>query len=183
MAASFVIETPIGAQVASATQTAQGGVPLNYYARGYDNQTAGTSKNVGAGVFVYCRGSNVSAAGQFVMLSQSIGGGGASAVLLDSVNSRAWWPIGVAAGNLSATNVFGWVQVQGIADYCLVSNTSVAAGTANLCLGSTAGQVGSVTALGSRIAGMAVPVSFTSSQTSLTVYLDYPKLIGITASN
>jgi hypothetical protein len=45
-------------------------------------------------------------------------------VLLASANSTVFWPIGVAAGNLSATNVFGWVQVQGICDYATASNTA-----------------------------------------------------------
>ena len=172
---NFVCMDPIlGAPVASQTGTVQQGVIGNYVDMD-DNATGST--NMGAGQFVYVRGSNVASIGQFVHISNG------SAVLLDSANSRAWWPIGVAAGVLSATNVFGWVQVQGLCDYATCSNTSVAAGTANLCLGSTAGQVGSVTALGSRIAGLAVPNSFTSSQVSLTVYLDFPKLIGITASN
>jgi hypothetical protein len=57
------------------------------------------------------------------------------------------------------------------------------AANAYIALGSTAGQVGTVTALGSRINGIAVPVAFTSSQTSLTVYLDFPKIVGVTASN
>jgi len=156
--------------------------PQGYYVHAADLQSGGTSVNAGGAQFVYCRGSNVTAIGQFVQISQGSSKAGVSAVLLDSANSTCWWPIGVAAGNLSASNVFGWVQVQGLCDYALVSNTSVAA-NAFIALGSTAGQVGSVTALGSRINGIAVPVSFTSSQTSLTVYLDFPKMIGITASN
>jgi|SRR6185312_11960586 len=181
MASSYVIDTPVGATPVSQTDTVQR-FDLGIEARGVDRQTGKSSVNVGAGVFVYARGSNVTAAGQFVHLSQSIGGGGQSAVLLASANSTCFWPIGVAAGNLSATNVFGWVQVVGVCDYALVSNTSVAA-NAYIALASTAGQVGSVTALGSRIAGIAVPVSFTSSQTSLTVLLNRPMIIGITASN
>lgn len=181
MASSYVVDTPIGAVPVSVTETSQR-FDLGIEVRAVDRQTGKTSQNAGAGVFVYARGSNVTAAGQFVHLSQSVGAGGQSAVLLASANSTCWWPIGVAAGNLSATNVFGWVQVVGLCDYALVSNTSVAA-NAYIALGSTAGQVGSVTALGSRIAGIAVPNSFTSSQTSLTVLLNRPMLIGLTASN
>lgn len=177
---SYVIADPtVGAVAASQTGTVQQ-FPLGYYARFEDNATVKTGSNVGAGQFVYARGSNGTAIGQFVHLSGGLGG--VSAVLLASANSTVFWPIGVMAGNLSATNVFGWVQVQGVCDYATASNTSVAA-NAYIALGSTAGQVGSVTALGSRINGIAVPVSFTSSQTSLTVYLDFPKIIGVTASN
>lgn len=178
---SYVIADPtIGFMPASATGTVQL-AELGYYARAVDNASGGTSVRHGAGQFVYCRGSNGTAIGQFVHISGGASGG-VSAVLLASANSTVFWPIGVMAGNISATNVFGWVQVQGICDYATCSNTSVAA-NAYLALGSTAGQVGSVTALGSRINGIATPNSFTSSQTSLTVYLDFPKIIGVTASN
>jgi hypothetical protein len=178
---SYVIADPtVGFTPASATGTVQV-APLGYYARAVDNASVGTSVNRGAGQFVYCRGSNVTAIGQFVHISGGASGG-VSAVLLASANSTVFWPIGVAAGNLSATNVFGWVQVQGLCDYATASNTAVAA-NAYIALGSTAGQVGTVTALGSRINGIAIPVAFTSSQTSLTCYLDFPKIIGVTASN
>jgi hypothetical protein len=171
---NYVVADPsIGFLPASATGTVAL-APVGYYARAFDNNT--NSSGMGGGQFVYARGSNVTAIGQFVHISNG------SAVLLASGNSTVFWPIGVAAGNLSATNVFGWVQVQGKCDYATASNTAVAA-NAYIALGSTAGQVGTVTALGSRIMGIAVPVAFTSSQTSLTVYLDFPKIIGVTASN
>lgn len=178
---SFVIADPtLGVVAASQTGTVQL-YDLGQYVHMKDNASVGSSQNRGGGQFVYCRGSNVASIGQFVHISGGASGG-VSAVLLASANSTVFWPIGVAAGVLSASNVFGWVQVQGICDYATASNTSVAA-NAYIALGSTAGQVGSVTALGSRINGIAVPVSFTSSQTSLTVYLDFPKIIGVTASN
>jgi len=155
-------------------------VPTGYLAHAIDNATVKSSVNVGAGMFVYARGSNATTNGQFVHLSGGLGG--VSAVLLASANSTVFWPIGVCAGALTGTGQFGWVQVQGLCDYATASNTSVAA-NAYIALGSTAGQVGSVTALGSRIMGIAVPNSFTSSQTSLTVFLNFPAIIGVTASN
>lgn len=167
------IDPTLGSPNASATGTdrlANIGDIANFV----DNATGST--NMGCGEFIYCRGSNVASRGQFVHVSNG------SAVLLASGNSTVFWPIGVAAGVLSATNVFGWVQIQGLCDYATASNTSVAAND-YLALGSTAGQVGSVTALGSRIMGLAVPNSFTSSQVSLTVYLHRPQIIGVTASN
>lgn len=174
MAATYQVVDPFVGQVnVTATGTLQL-LPVGYIAHGQDTSTA--QGGMGMGSFIYCQGSNVTAAGQFVHVSNG------SAVLLASANSTVWWPIGLAGGNLSATNVYGWVQVQGKADYALHTNVSVAA-NAYIALGSTAGQVGTVTALGSRINGIAVPNSFTSSQTSMTVFLDFPKLIGITASN
>lgn len=177
MAANFVFIDPvIGAPgPVSATGTVQQ-YDIGLYARAADRGSGKTAGYAGGAQFVYCRGSNVGSIGQFVHVSNG------SAVLLASANSAAWWPIGVAAGALSATNVFGWVQVQGICDYATMTNVSVAA-NAYINFGSTAGQVGSVTALGSRIQGIAVPVSFTSSQSSMTVYLDFPKALGLTASN
>lgn len=169
----IAIDPTLGASPASVTVT-NPQADIGDIANFFDNGTGST--NFGCGEFIYCRGSNVTAIGQFVHVSNG------SAVLLASANSTVFWPIGVAAGNLSATNVFGWVQIQGLCDYATASNTSVAA-NAYLALGSTAGQVGSVTALGSRIQGLAVPNSFTSSQTSMTVFLWRPQIIGVTASN
>ncbi len=181
MASSYIIELPVGNVPCSVIDTFAR-VPVGYVARGYDNQTGKSSVNVGAGQFIYCRGSNATTNGQFVHISASAVGGGVSAVLLASANSTVFWDIGVLCGALTGTGQFGWVQVQGICDYATCSNTSVAA-NAYIALGSTAGQVGSVTALGSRLMGIAIPNSFTSSQTSLTVWLDYPRIIGVTASN
>lgn len=174
MAATYVINDPGVGQLNITITGTQQLLPVGYVARGYDSATG--SAGMGAGSFVYAQGSNVTAAGQFVHVSNG------SAVLLASADSTCWWPIGLAAGNLSATSVFGWVQLYGKADYALHTNVSVAA-NAYIAFGSTAGQVGSVTALGSRINGIAIPNSFTSSQTSMTVWLDFPKAIGITASN
>jgi hypothetical protein len=72
--------------------------------------------------------------------------------------------------------------VQGKADYALYTNSSFGAGV-RVCLAATAGQVSPTTGLGSRIQGIILPVSYTSSQTSMTVQLNYPFVIGITGSN
>jgi hypothetical protein len=174
MAANYqVVDPTLGFVAATQTATVKA-APLGYEARFADMQT-GTA-NVGGAKFVYCQGSNVTAAGQFVQIQNN------SAVLLASGDSASFYPIGLAAGNISATNVYGWVQVQGIADYALFTNSSFAAG-ARVALASTAGQIGSVTALGSRIQGIILPNSYTSSQTSMTVQLNYPFVVGITASN
>jgi len=150
-------------------------VPFGYEVRAQDKQTG--SANVGAGVFVMAQGSNVASVGQLVHLINN------SAVLLDSANSASFYPIGLAAGAMTATNVWGWVQVVGVADYVRMTNTSGAAGI-RVCLGSTAGQFGTVTALGSRIQGLILPNSFTSSASaSITMQINRPFVIGVTASN
>jgi hypothetical protein len=153
---------------------------LGLTARGEDKNSTGSAFYCGAGEFVYAQGSNVASRGQFCQIVSN------SAVLLASANSASFYPIGLAAGALSATNVFGWVQIAGLADYATVSNTDVAANI-RVAYGSTAGQVGSVTALGSRIQGINIPVSYGSARSAsapnLTVQLQRPFQIGITASN
>ena len=136
---------------------------------------SGTS-NGGAALGIFCQGSNVTAAGQFVQIVNN------SAILLDSGNSASFYPIGIAGGPMTATNCWGWVGVEGKFDNGAFTNTSFAANV-RVAFGSTAGQIGSVTALGSGIRGIILPVSMTSADTYLTVQLANPFIIGVTASN
>ncbi len=158
----------------SATATSQQW-QLGYAVQGFDMATVASSLNLGAASFVYAVGSNVASLGQFVMLSNS------SAVLLASANSASFFPIGVAAGNLSASNVFGWVQVGGLCDYARATNSSIGAGVP-LYLAATGGVLISTPAAGSRVFGVVAPVSYTSSQSSaFTVQLYSPFVPGTTA--
>lgn len=162
----------------SATATSQQ-FPIGLRVRAVDMQTGKTSavSYLGGGEFEYAQGSNVTAIGQFVMLSAS------SAVLLDPANSASFFPIGVAAGNLSATNVFGWVQVQGLCDYARGTNTAIAAGQPLYVCAGTAGLLVTNVVAGNHVLGVVAPNSYTSSQSkSLTVRLDYPRFVGLTAS-
>jgi hypothetical protein len=148
--------------------------PLGVVVRAQDQNT-GTS-NVGAGMFQYCQGSNVTAAGQFVHVS------GNQAVLLAAANSASKFPVGVAAGNLSATNVYGWVQVQGICDYARGTNSAIAAGVPLYIAAGTAGLLLTNAVAGNLVLGVVAPNSYTSSQSaSLTVQLNFPQVIGVTA--
>ena len=140
-----------------------------------DYQTGASSINRGAGNFMYLQGSNVTAIGQVVQISAG------SAVLLNSANSASYLPVGVAAGNLSATNVFGWVQVYGSCDYLLGTNANIAAGVP-LYMAATAGNVVSTPAAGSRIEGIVPIASYTSSDIYALVFLNNPRIIGVTAS-
>jgi hypothetical protein len=149
-------------------------VPFGAVVRFKDNQTGST--NAGGALAVMCQGSNVVSAGQFVQVVSN------SAILLNSANSASFYPIGIAGAPMSATNVYGFVGVAGLFDNGAFTNVSFAA-DARVALASTAGQIGSVTALGSGIRGIILPVSFTSSQTYLTVQLSNPFIVGVTASN
>jgi hypothetical protein len=154
--------------------------PLGYVARAEDKQTGASSLYCGAGEFMYCAGSNVTAIGQFVMVEQSPAGN--TALLLASANSASKFPCGVAAGNLSATSVFGWVQIEGLCDYARGTNSSIAAGV-TLYFAATAGLLITNVGAGSQVAGVVCPVSYTSSQSaSLTVQLARPYIPGVTAS-
>jgi hypothetical protein len=86
------------------------------------DRAAATSGGAAAGRFVYCRGSNMASAGQFVNIVNG------SAVVLASGNSASAYPVGVGAGNLTATNVYGWVMVQGRCDFARGPNTVPASG-------------------------------------------------------
>lgn len=153
-------------------------VPLGLRARAVD-VSAITSGGAPAayGVFEYCRGSNIASKGQFCQINNG------SAVLLDAANSASFFPIGVAAGVLSATNVYGWVQREGQCDYARGTNSAIAAGVPlYICAGTTGLLVTNVVA-GNHVQGVVAPVSYTSSQSaSLTVQLQNPFVVGLSAS-
>jgi hypothetical protein len=128
-----------------------------------------------AGVFVYCRGSNMASAGQFVHIVNG------SAVLLASANSASKYPIGVGAAALTATNVYGWVQVAGRCDFARGTNTAPSAGIpVHVC--ATAGIVLTNVAGGSQvqgIVGLADVTATASSAGSYCYFLDRPRMIGM----
>lgn len=177
MASSYVVVNSIGAvSPVSVTETSKR-FALGLEMIAVDNQTGASSVNVGAGRFVYCQGSNVTAVGQFVHISSN------SAVLLAAANSTCEFPVGVAAGNLSATSVFGWVQVQGLCDYAKGTNSSIAAAQQLYIAAGTAGFLVTNVVTGNRVQGVAAYASYTSSQSnSLSVQLQYPRIVGVADS-
>lgn len=149
---------------------------LGHVARAADFTSGASSLNRGGAQFVYCQGSNVSSVGRWVQISNN------SAVLVGTVNSTAACPVGVAAGVLSATNVFGWVMIQGVCDFVLGTNSSIPAGNSLFLAAGTAGVAVSNPVAGNRILGAACGASYTSSQSlSQTVQLFYPSIAGVTA--
>lgn len=142
------------------------------------DRAASTSGGPAFGEFVYCRGSNMASAGQFVHIVNG------SAVLLASGNSALRYPVGVAPAALTATNVYGWVQVYGLADYCRAnaSDATVPAGSAAyLC--ATAGAVNPASALGSCVVGLHAPVSNasgTANSAAHKYFLDGARVHGLT---
>lgn len=182
MAASYVVADPIIGVPTPVTET--GTVqkfPLGLQVKAFDRQS-GTG-NVGAGVFQYCAGystASSAAKGQFVQIRNN------QAWILLAAQSTFMAPIGVAAGNLSNTNVYGWVQVQGIADYCTYAGSDVPAGKPQYICAGTGGIILSNKVAGNQIYGVVPPVSNASASSAANagVYqLNYPFLAGETAAN
>ena len=148
-----------------------------------DFQT-GSAQPFGAAAFVMCKGSDVTQAGRFVHIQ------GNTAILLNENNSASKFPVGVAAGALSASNVYGFVQVAGLCDYAQVTNSSIAAGVP-LYVHTNSDQPGYLVVregtetvhLGHMVLGVVAPTAMSSSATNnLTVQLDYPMVVGLSAS-
>lgn len=162
--------------------------PLGMVVRGFNAGTAtGTKSNIqGGAIFQYCRGSDVSSAGQFVQIQ------GNSAVLAAAAAGASYFPIGVAAAPMTATNVFGFVQIHGICDYVLSTNEDHTAGNPLYINAGTAGLVQSTPVAGQNIEGAVNLVAFSSSgatgtgtdllYSNLTVQLRFPHIVGTTDS-
>jgi hypothetical protein len=169
--------------------TTAGVVPPANFGQAYrfrDVQTGST--NAGGCVAIFCQGSNVASAGQFVQIINN------SAVLLTNGNSLSNYPVGIAGGAISATNVWGWVGVQGKFDNGAYTNVEYTIPGARAYLPTqTAGQIQSSAASNAyiEIRGLHLPNSFTSADGSsagigyraLTVQLARPYLFMRSATN
>lgn len=146
--------------------------PLGYVALGQD--LASGSSQLGNGLFQYCVGATAGAPqsiGQLVQIR------GYSAALAGTANRLSNFPLGLAAGAISASNVYGWVQIKGLADYARCSNHDIAAGVSAF-VASTTGLIATTQgATAAGINGIAFPVSATSTQSlSITVDLNFPAM-------
>jgi len=171
-----IVDPNIGApSPVTATGTVQQW-PLGIKMRALDFQTGSAGSGANYGEFIYLRGSDVTH-GCLVFVDS------VSAKAAGTAHTASIWPVmGIAAGALSATNVFGWVQVKGLCDYAIITNTTFAAG-APVFLASTTGQIASTCgAVGYRVIGINNVVVYSSTQSSVTVMLDYPQHIGKTAN-
>ena len=176
--ANYVIVDPfIGApSPVSLTDTVQK-FPLGLVARAVDMNT-GTA-NVGGGEFVYCVGAATGGtAGAFVQYA------GYTASVMSAANSASRLPCGFAAGALTATNAYGWVQIRGIVDNAKGTNADIAAGVP-LYLHAGAGQIASAVVAGNQIQGVFAYKSCTGTLASagaLSVQVEYPQIMGLSAS-
>ena len=173
MPANFVIVDPfIGAPSPVSLTASTQLFPLGLIARGQDIQTAST--NCGGGQFIYVAGSNVSSAGQWCSIVNG------SAVIATGARPG---PVGVAcADGLTATSVFGWVQVQGKLDYGKGTNSTISTNQA-LYLGSIVGVAHSASVDGGFIAGAVCASNYsTASSNSAWYALQFPSVLGSSAA-
>ena len=114
-----IIHPQLGAVPVSSTGTVKL-LPLGYHAQAQDIQSGSGSKDIGCGQFIYVNGATASAPvkGDLVMLL------GNTAQVVGSACSVSYLPLGIAAGSMSNTNVYGWVQVYGMCDYAKMENAS-----------------------------------------------------------
>lgn len=152
---------------------------LGQMALAADAAVLGTAVPPTIGEFIYCKGvASGGTAGAFVQYA------GYSASVMSAANSASRLPLGFAAGPLTATNVYGWVQVLGIVTNALATNADMAAGIP-LYVHAGAGQICSVTSLGNFIQGAYMYKSCGSalaSVGSVSVQINYPQIAGLTAS-
>lgn len=173
--ANYVVVDPFIGAPAPVTVTATAAqFPVGVVVRAQDANTG--SANVGAGEFQYVVGSNA-AKGNWVQIQ------GTRAVALDAANSASVFPLGVAAGDLSASNVYGWVQIQGICDYAKGTNTAAAAGGKMYICAGTTGILHTAAVAGNLVIGAVAPNSCHTSLSagSYSFQLNYPHVAGVTA--
>jgi len=125
----------------------------------------------GVGEFVFAYGSNVSA-GNLVQFTGSNYGVRAYGSATASIG-----PVGYAAAAMSATNVWGFVQVRGIFDSA-TADAAIALGVA-FKAGGAVGRVASrnATNVTNQIYGM-YNASSNSASTGCSIMLDYPYYLG-----
>jgi len=167
-----IVEPQMGApSPCSITATVQGW-PLGFVAKGEDFATG--SARVGDGLFQYVVGDT---AGPALSRGQAVLMRGNSALLAGTVNRLSNLPLGIAAGPISASNVYGWVQVQGFCDYARGTNANTSVG-ATAFVGSTTGQLASTQgAVGARVWGLHFPVQVTADNSlSVSCYLNFPHM-------
>ena len=139
-------------------------------------EAAAADSALGMAKFVYVKGSN---AGQGALCAY----GGFTASVMSAALSDSHLPLGIAAGNLSSTNRYGWVQVEGIVSNAWGTNHDIAAGKP-LYLHAVAGKMGSAVVTGNFIAGAYAHVSGSSDSnaaSSLSVQIRYPYVPGSTS--
>jgi hypothetical protein len=123
MAANFKIVDPgIGNQPVTLTQTVKQ-FPLGLEVQAIDMATGSAatgSGNLGCARFVYCVGSAASGASRGDLVFRF----GNSIQKAGPASTATMADLGIAAGDVSNSNVYGWVQIGGICDYAKMENAT-----------------------------------------------------------
>ena len=194
MAANFkIIDPGIGNQPVTLTQTVSQ-FPLGLEVQAVDmvsGSAATGSGNLGCARFVNCVGSAASGASRGDLVFRF----GNSIQKAGSASSGTNMDLGIAAGDVSNSNVYGWVQIGGICDYAKLevatTDTLLAGGVAATAfIGSTVDGVIATTqtAAGHAILGMGFPygsvvcsgassISSTATISNMTVQLFRPRIV------
>jgi len=189
-----IIHPQLGAVPVSSTGTTPL-LPLGHRAQAQDIQTGST--NLGCGQFLYvvgvATGASSAAKGDLAMIK------GDTVQQAGPARSASVLPLGIAAGPLSGTNVYGWVQVRGLCDYAAMENATTdsfnAAGraaTAFIGSGTDGNLATTQSATGQAIVGIGFPMGAltltgsrsvwsTASFTGMTVQLFNPFVRGTSA--
>ena len=184
MAANYRIAEPyMGAVPVTQTNTfnsSVGSAPqaflqhrLGMQVRAFDAQTG---ENLGAGIFQYCACSGAATSvgkGDWVQIV------GKTAIPLAAANSDSAFPVGIAAGNISASNVAGWVQIYGLVDYGRCTDSAVVAGKPLYICAGTTGLALSNVVTGNQIWGAVAHVSGNSTNNTgaISYQLNFPRLL------
>lgn len=94
-----------------------------------------------------------------------------------SGNTASQGQVGIAAGAISASNVWGWAQVYGVCDYAKLGTQGTGAVGLPLCIGTTAGRLQTTASVSTGFWINAVKVgnySTTANSDAATIQLAWP---------
>ena len=120
--------------------------------------------------FMFVQGST-NAAGDLCLVQ-----GGNTAVQYGSASTATQGPLGIAPAAMSATNVYGWIQILGVCDYANMGTQGTTAAGQPVYVGSTAGRMQTTAgATGYYLGGIKISqYSTTANSNSGIVQLYYP---------
>lgn len=123
--------------------------------------------------FMLVKGASASApaAGDAVLIN-----GDYAAMQVVSGNTASQGPVGIVPAALSATNVYGWVQVFGVCDYAKLGTQGTGAAGLPVVIGTTAGRLQTTAgSTGYIVNGLKISqYSTTANSNSAIVQLYYP---------
>jgi len=177
MASAYVfIEPAAGVYGVSSTGTfSTGGVPAANPPFMFGNVQGATDPTYGYAEFMFVCGpaAGTCQSGDAVLLLNN------TVQQLGTASTASYGPVAYLPAPMTASNVYGWAQIMGVADYCRMTNTVVAVGLP-MVVGKTIGILQSaVGTTGYRIDGLKCSqYSATTNSNSGIMNLYYPQYEG-----